>query len=90
MQRAYGDSEVRELIEARRKAEHDEATRMAWAIQQGELKGELKGKLEGKLEGSLEGELKGKIEIARRMLAAGMDRETILQLTGLRVDDLPQ
>jgi predicted transposase/invertase (TIGR01784 family) len=74
MQRAYGDSEVRELIEARRKAEHDGATRMAWAIQQGELKGELKGKL----------------ETARRMQAAGMDRKTILQLTGLRDGDLPQ
>jgi predicted transposase/invertase (TIGR01784 family) len=43
MRRAYADSEVRELIEARRKAEHDEATRMAWAIQQGKLEGKLEG-----------------------------------------------
>jgi predicted transposase/invertase (TIGR01784 family) len=55
---------------------------MAWAIQQGELKGELKGKLEG--------ELKGKLDTARRMQAAGMDRETILQMTGLRDGDLPK
>ena len=68
MRRAYASSEVRELMEARRKAEHDEASRLAHA--------HSAGKLEGKLED------------ARQMLAAGISRETVLQVTGLRDSDL--
>ena len=64
MRRAYASSEVRELMESREKAAHDEASRMERAL------------------------TKGKLEIARRMLAAGMERETILRLTGLKDNEL--
>jgi len=63
MHRAYASTEVRELLESRRKAEHDEATRLARAHRE------------------------GKREVARQMLAAGIDRKTILQLTGLTDND---
>jgi len=76
MRQAYASSEVRELIEARRKAAHDEATRLARARRQGEEAGEAKGRAESKQ------------EIARRMLAAGMSREVVIELTGLTANDL--
>ncbi|MFN8611337.1 MAG: Rpn family recombination-promoting nuclease/putative transposase [Vulcanimicrobiota bacterium] len=81
LRRAYAKDPIRELIEAREKAERDDLNRIYTA--------RLEGKLEGKLEGRLEGKLEGKLEVARNMLAAGMDRETVLRTTGLSEDDLP-
>ena len=43
---------------------------------------------EGKVEGKAEGKLEGKIEVARLMLANGMDRETIKRMTGLTDEEL--
>ncbi|MCW5871690.1 MAG: PD-(D/E)XK nuclease family transposase, partial [Candidatus Eremiobacteraeota bacterium] len=68
MRRAYAKDPVRELIEAREKAERDELNRLYTA------------KLEGKLE--------GKLEMARALLAAGVDRETILNAAGLTATEL--
>jgi predicted transposase/invertase (TIGR01784 family) len=51
------------------------------------LEGKLEGREEGKLEGREEGEAigieKGKLEIAKAMLAKGMDVKTVADLTGL-------
>ncbi len=68
MKRAYSSDDVRELIEARLKAEHDEATRMEGA--------------------RLDGLAEGLQEAAARMLASGIDRETILDVLGLPPDAL--
>lgn len=77
MRRAYAKDPIRELIEAREKAERDDLNRIYTA------------RLEGKLEGRLEEKLEGKLEVARNMLAAGLDRKTVLRTTGLSEDDCP-
>ena len=69
MRRAYAKDPIRELIEAREKAEKDDLNRLYTA------------KLEGKHE--------GKLEVARNLLAAGLERETVLRATGLNESDLP-
>lgn len=68
MRRAYAKDPIRELIEAREKAELDDLNRLHTA--------------------RLEGELKGKLEMARRLLAAGVDRETILGAAGLTAAEM--
>lgn len=76
MRRAYAKDPVRELIKAREKAERDELNRLYTA------------RLEGRLEGKLEGRLEGKLEMARGLLAAGVERETVLKAAGLTESDL--
>ncbi|MDD5090532.1 MAG: Rpn family recombination-promoting nuclease/putative transposase [Candidatus Wallbacteria bacterium] len=44
-----------------------------------------KGRLEGKLEGKLEGERKAKLELAKKLLASGVDPEIIAKASGLSV-----
>ncbi|HAG2284805.1 TPA: ISNCY family transposase, partial [Salmonella enterica] len=56
--------------------------------EKGLIKGKLEGREEGKLEGREEGKLEGKLEVAQQMLASGMDRHTVMKLTGLSDDDL--
>ncbi|MCS4320810.1 putative transposase/invertase (TIGR01784 family) [Serratia sp. BIGb0234] len=51
-------------------------------IQLGEQRGIEKGRHEGKLE--------GKLEVARTMLASGLDRDSVMKMTGLTADDLAQ
>ncbi|MBW5879303.1 Rpn family recombination-promoting nuclease/putative transposase [Yersinia enterocolitica] len=51
-------------------------------IQLGEQRGIEKGRYEGKLE--------GKLEVARTMLQNGLDRTTVMKMTGLSEDDLAQ
>ncbi|EDB6796021.1 ISNCY family transposase, partial [Salmonella enterica subsp. enterica serovar Muenchen] len=48
--------------------------------------GEEKGRNEGKLEGEREATLK----IARTMLQNGLDRSTVMKMTGLTAEDLDQ
>lgn len=64
MRRACAKDPVREMIEAREKAERDEVSRLHTA------------------------ELNGKIELARGLLLAGVDRATILSVSGLSDADL--
>jgi predicted transposase/invertase (TIGR01784 family) len=52
------------------------------------LEGREEGKLEGREEGEAIGIEKGKLEIAKAMLAKGMDVETVADLTGLPIDIL--
>ena len=65
MRRAYAKDPIRELIEAREKAERDDLNRLYTA------------------------KLEGKLEVARNLLAAGLDRETVLRAAGLNESDLP-
>ncbi len=68
--------EVRELLRSREMAERDQITRLNRA------------RLEGKLEGQREGKLEGQREMARRLLAVGVDREIVLDAAGLTAGEL--
>ena len=76
MRRAYAKDPVRELIEAREKAERDELNRLHTA------------RLEGLVEGKLEGKLEGMLEMARKLLAAGVDRQAVMEAAGLSSAEL--
>ena len=78
MNKAYARDEVRELIEARLKAEWDEASRLGAATRQGLAEGREQGLAVGKAEGLQEAALK--------MQALGMDGETIFKATGIRLE----
>ncbi|WP_426812601.1 Rpn family recombination-promoting nuclease/putative transposase [Klebsiella sp. WOUb02] len=58
--------------------------------QQLEQKGLERGRVEGRQEGKLEGKFEGKLEVARTMLDNGLDRSTVMKMTGLSEDDLSQ
>lgn len=62
--------------------------------QQLEQKARMEGKLEGRMEGIQIGEekgrMKGKLEVAQQLLTNGMDRNTVMKMTGLTADDLAQ
>ena len=73
MRKAYAIDEVREMIDLQDKALRDEATVVEHAKEQGIEQGRREGAL----------------DIARKMLANGMDRATVLSITGLRPDELP-
>lgn len=47
---------------------------------------EQKARMEGKLEGRME----GKLEVAQQLLTNGMDRNTVMKMTGLTAEDLDQ
>lgn len=58
----------------------------AEGIELGERRGIEKGRSEGRTEGQREATLK----IARTMLQNGLDRKTVIEMTGLTSDDLAQ
>jgi predicted transposase/invertase (TIGR01784 family) len=58
----------------------------AEGIELGERRGIEKGRTEGRTEGQREATLK----IARTMLQNGLDRKTVIEMTGLTSDDLAQ
>ena len=73
---------VREL--AQRVPQHGDA--LMTIAQQLEQKGIEKGRMEGRMEGEREAAMK----IARTMLQNGLDRNTVMKMTGLTADDLAQ
>jgi predicted transposase/invertase (TIGR01784 family) len=77
---AMSDEEVRIQLEMQRKAEHDEATRIHEATQRAVQQGLQQGLQQGRTEGHL--------EVARRMLEQGYDRQTVARLTGVPEQDL--
>lgn len=77
---------IREL--ARRSPQHEEV--LMTIAQKLEQKGIEKGRQEGRLEGRQEGVFEGKLEVARSMLASGLDRTMVMKMTGLSADDLAQ
>lgn len=58
--------------------------------QQLEQKGIEKGRAEGIQLGIEKGRHEGKLEVARTMLQNGLDRNTVMKMTGLSEDDLAQ
>ena len=58
--------------------------------QQLEQKGIEKGILLGEQRGIEKGRHEGKLEVARTMLQNGIDRNTVMKMTGLTEDDLAQ
>jgi predicted transposase/invertase (TIGR01784 family) len=77
---------VREL--AQRVPQHGDA--LMTIAQQLEQKGIEKGIEKGILLGEQRGIEKGKLEVARTMLQNGLDRNTVMKMTGLSEDDLAQ
>jgi len=77
---------VREL--AQRVPLHGDA--LMTIAQQLEQKGIQKDIQLGRQEGRNEGKLEGKLEVARTMLQNGIDRMTVMKMTGLTEDDLAQ
>ena len=74
MRRACASDEVREMIELRRKAMRDEATRMERARD----------------EGLQQGRRAALLEMARRMREAGDPIEKIVKVTGLAPEELDE
>ncbi|EEP4266616.1 Rpn family recombination-promoting nuclease/putative transposase, partial [Salmonella enterica subsp. enterica] len=58
--------------------------------QKGIEKGIQLGRQEGRQEGRSEGEREATLKIARTMLQNGIDRSTVMKMTGLSEDDLAQ
>ena len=50
--------------------------------------GRMEGLIEGRMEGLQEGRLEAVREMARNMLAKGIDSETITSITGISADEL--
>nr|MBA2814270.1 putative transposase [Candidatus Pantoea persica] len=82
------DSEafVRKLVQ--RVPQHGDA--LMTIAQQLEQKGIEKGRMEGLVEGRNEGEREATLKIACTMLQNGLDRDTIMKMTGLSAGDLAQ
>ena len=83
---ADAEAFVRDL--AQRVPQHGDA--LMTIAQQLEQKGIEKGIQLGRQEGRNEGMLEGKLEVARTMLRNGLDRNTVMKMTGLTEDDLAQ
>ncbi|CAI2156414.1 Putative transposase, YhgA-like [Serratia ficaria] len=75
---------VREL--ALRVPQHEEE--LMTIAQQLEQKGIEKGIQLGEQRGIEKGRNEGKLEVARTMLANGLDRDAVMKMTGLTADDL--
>lgn len=58
--------------------------------QQLEQKGIEKGIQLGEQRGIEKGRHEGKLEVARTILANGIDRDSVMKMTGLTADDLAQ
>ena len=54
----------------------------------GRAEGIREGEARGKARGRAEGRTEAERNIARKMLETGMDRETIMKITGIQVDAL--
>jgi predicted transposase/invertase (TIGR01784 family) len=80
MVRASNDETVRQILEMRSKARHEEASRLYQA--------EQRGKEEGKEEGIKEGEEKERISIAKNMLKLKFPLDAISQVTGLTASEI--
>ena len=77
------------LLELARRSPQYEETLMTIA-QKLEQKGLEKGRLEGRQEGRSEGERNAALKIARTMLQNGMDRATVVSMTGLSEEQLAE
>ena len=83
-------SEEQEKYDESIKAIDDYYSGLYGSYVDGEEKGMAKGIAKGRAEGRAEGELSKGLEVARNMLAIGMPWSQIVQLTGLKEDQLKQ
>jgi len=79
--KSLADRKVQNMIHLREKAELMTATEITCAREEGLAEGEARGEARG--------EKKKSIEVARKLLQRGMDREEVKELTGLLDDELP-
>ncbi len=56
--------------------------------QQVEARGRAEGEARGRAEGEAKGRTEGKSEIAKRMIASGLDQDRISEFTGLSFSEL--
>lgn len=68
--------------------QHEDA--LMTIAQQLEQKGIEKGRIEGIQIGEEKGRHEGKLEVARTMLQSGLDRGTVMKMTGLTADEVEQ
>ncbi len=73
---------------AHRLPEHEES--LMTIAQKLEQKGEARGIVKGRVEGRVEGAQETALKIARTMLANGLDRATVMKMTGLSEEELTQ
>ena len=84
----YLSSEEREKYDESIKAIDDYYSGLYGSYIEGEEKGMAKGIAKGMAKGRAEGELSKGLEIARNLLAMGMSRSQIMQITGLTEEEL--
>ena len=86
------DENERRLAELREKAVRDEMAIRDSGIKEGYKKGLEDGEKKGLVVGQKIGEEKGvrkeKINIAKNMLKANIDKKTISELTGINIDEI--
>ena len=86
------DEETRSKVLIKMTTERDLRNQMAYArqeaIAEGLAEGREVGLAEGRAEGRAEGQKEKSIEIARKLLAAGYPKDEVLQLTGVRDEEL--
>ena len=63
---------------------------MAQLRYEGKREGLAEGREEGRAEGRAEGEMKGCVEVARNLKKMGLPLDTIIQSTGLSVEEIDQ
>jgi len=92
LKKLSSDERARLLYESREKARRDEISRLHGARAEGEAigraEGEAIGMAKGEAIGRSEGRAEEKREMAKQMLARGMDIAVICELTGFSEDDI--
>jgi predicted transposase/invertase (TIGR01784 family) len=82
------DERARMLYEAREMARMDEDVRRRAAEKQGLQQGLQKGIQQGIQKGRAEGEQNKTLEMAKKMLKRGIDHETIVDISGMSLDEI--
>jgi predicted transposase/invertase (TIGR01784 family) len=78
------DEETRSKVIEKMTTERDLRNQMAYARKEAIAEGHAEGRAEGRAEGQKE----KSIEIARKLLAAGYPKDEVLELTGVKAEDL--
>ena len=88
MVRASNDETVRQILEMRAKARHEEASRLYQAEKRGEERGIIEGEKRGIEKGKEEGRKERDIEVAKNLLKINIPVEAIAQSTGLSIEEI--
>jgi len=82
------NTEERDLYEDHLKWLRIEANTLKKAEEKGKEIGKAEGLAEGVEKGKIEGKIEGKLEIAKNMISKGFDEKSILEITGLPVQEV--